>query len=612
MEPDWNKLFLDWMQEVIDKASNSSNLNMENVRHTWQRAHKSLQSCPKEFHHPKELMQLKFIGPAICGKLEKRMEKYCAETGIARPVYAPVPEPVAPEKRARKRKAATDSTPLGTADLGATETVAARPKKKRAWVPRYRSGGYAILLTLYHHDSVHPGVGMNKPAIISLASDLCDTSFKSNPNVKAFYSAWNSMQTLIKHEVVYASNSRNGMYYITDEGKALAEKMLQAERETKRPATSGDTQAVSTATIPEPETTALSRSAMSPTHRRVSGTIEPEVSPNTAVRNKIVQMAPSLLNPNSSPVRAATESTARSGHLSSIRSETWPAGSYTISIIIDNREVRSSDDRNFFHNELERLGIMARVEALSVGDAVWIAQHNTTKKVAVIDYILERKRVDDLISSIKDGRFTEQKTRLRRSGLANVIYLVEEPQGIHKGPYHQHVQTAMSQAITIDGFHLKRTTTAEESVQFLAKLTKFLRKELYHDKALKVLWPPLTTSKAYLESMVDERQRLPSFEKEALAVDFDTFQTALAKSGMLTVRDIYIRMLMTIKGVTIDKAMCIQSAWPTPKLLIDDYNRLAHEESRKAMISDRLGNSITRKKVTRQLSEKIYEVWGKL
>ncbi len=112
--------------------------------------------------------------------------------------------------------------------------------------------------------------------------------------------------------------------------------------------------------------------------------------------------------------------------------------------------------------------------------------------------------------------------------------------------------------------------------------------------------------------MVDERQRLPSFEKEALAVDFDTFQTALAKSGMLTVRDIYIRMLMTIKGVTIDKAMCIQSVWPTPKLLIDDYRRLAHEESRKAMISDRLGNSITRKKVTRQLSEKIYEVWGKL
>ncbi|KAF5094579.1 hypothetical protein D0Z00_003492 [Geotrichum galactomycetum] len=586
---------------------------MENVRHTWQRAHKSLQSCPKQFQHPKELMQLKFIGPAICGKLEKRMEKYCMETGVARPVSAPVPQSVAPEKRARKRKAATDPTPLSTADLAATETTTERPKKKRAWVPRYRSGGYAILLTLYHHDSVHPGVGMNKPAIINLASDLCDSSFKSNPNVKAFYSAWNSMQTLIKNEVVYASNSRNGMYYITDDGKALAEKILQAERETKRSVTSGNMKTGTTVTIiPEPATATLPRAALSPTHRRVSGTIEPEVSPNTSVRNKIVQMAPSLLHPNSSPVRASTDSAARPGYFSSTRSETWPAGSYTISLIIDNREVRSSGDRNFFRDELERLGIMPRVEALSVGDAVWIAQHNTTKKVAVIDYILERKRVDDLISSIKDGRFTEQKARLRRSGLTNVIYLVEEPQGINKGPYHQHVQTAMSQAITIDGFHLKRTTTAEESVQFLSKLTKFLRKELYHDKALKVLWPPLTTSKAYLECMVHERQRLPSLENEALAVDFDTFQTALAKSGMLTVRDIYIRMLMTIKGVTIDKAMCIQSVWPTPKLLIDDYKRLAHEESRKAMISDRLGNSITRKKVTRQLSEKIYEVWGKL
>lgn len=612
MTQEWNKLFLEWMQEIIDKASNSANLSMENVRHTWQRAHKSLQSCPKQFHHPKELMQLKFIGPAICAKLEKRMEKYCTENGVSRPVFVSASESTAPEKRTRKRKAATDPTPLGPAELEAT-TAPAPPKKKRAWVPRYRSGGYAILLTLYHHDSVNPGLGMNKASIIDLASDLCDTSFKSNPNVKAFYSAWNNIQTLIKHEFVYASNSRNGIYYITDDGKALAKKVLQAEREIKIHMKNDNPPSVpATAQRPATVSAIPMRSTLSPTHCLLSGTMETEVSPNTAVRNKIVEMAPSIIEPASSPLRATTNLSSSVTYLSRTRSENWPAGSYTISIIIDNREVRNSDDRNFFRDELVRLGITPRIEALSVGDAVWIAQHNTTKKVAVIDYVLERKRIDDLISSIKDGRFTEQKSRLKRSGLTNVIYLVEEPQGIHKGQYHQHVQTAMSQAITIDGFHLKRTTTAEESAQFFAKLTKFLRTDLYNDKTLKVLWPPLTTSRAYLESIANERRRLPLLENCALAVDFDTFQTALGKSSMLTVRDIYIRMLMTIKGVTIDKAICIQSVWPTPKLLMDDYQKLLHEESRKTMISDRLGNSITRKKVNRQLSERIYEVWGKL
>lgn len=43
----------------------------------------------------------------------------------------------------------------------------------------------------------------------------------------------------------------------------------------------------------------------------------------------------------------------------------------------------------------------------------------------VMDYILERKRVDDLHHSIKDRRYDKQKYNMQRCGLRHLIYLVE-------------------------------------------------------------------------------------------------------------------------------------------------------------------------------------------
>ena len=43
----------------------------------------------------------------------------------------------------------------------------------------------------------------------------------------------------------------------------------------------------------------------------------------------------------------------------------------------------------------------------------------------VLPYVVERKRLDDLASSIRDSRYREQKFRLKRCGLPHVIYLAE-------------------------------------------------------------------------------------------------------------------------------------------------------------------------------------------
>lgn len=43
----------------------------------------------------------------------------------------------------------------------------------------------------------------------------------------------------------------------------------------------------------------------------------------------------------------------------------------------------------------------------------------------VLDFIVERKKVDDLAASVIDGRYEEQKARLASTGLRRVVYLVE-------------------------------------------------------------------------------------------------------------------------------------------------------------------------------------------
>lgn len=56
---------------------------------------------------------------------------------------------------------------------------------------------------------------------------------------------------------------------------------------------------------------------------------------------------------------------------------------------------------------------------LNIGDFVWLLDGK------VLNYIIERKKADDLASSIIDGRYKEQKYRLKMSNIKNVFYLFE-------------------------------------------------------------------------------------------------------------------------------------------------------------------------------------------
>ena len=87
-----------------------------------------------------------------------------------------------------------------------------------------------------------------------------------------------------------------------------------------------------------------------------------------------------------------------------------PFGSYEIILALDNREMRSRKDRDFFQLELEKRGVKVITIPLTLGDVCWVARSiYNHEDMTILDYIIERKGKDDLISSIMDGRFREQK-----------------------------------------------------------------------------------------------------------------------------------------------------------------------------------------------------------
>lgn len=125
---------------------------------------------------------------------------------------------------------------------------------------------------------------------------------------------------------------------------------------------------------------------------------------------------------------------------------------------------------------LEKEKIKFEVRKLQVGDFAWICRdHDNTNHELVIPYIVERKRVDDLGSSIKDGRFHEQKFRLKQSGIQNLIYLIESHgNNVHTGLPIQTLLQAATNTQVQSKFQVKFTDGHSESMLYLSVLTELL------------------------------------------------------------------------------------------------------------------------------------------
>ncbi|KAK9390625.1 hypothetical protein V1515DRAFT_583670 [Lipomyces mesembrius] len=487
----------------------------------------------------------------------------------------------------------------------------------------------------------------------------------------AHYTAWASVRMLIKHELVIESGKRGRTtYQISHQGIEVAKNILKVEKATNGVVSVRNGSPVhplptSSPTQRQPATTGRKSTNQSnvtcmtwpPLHLAggdsdaddsfPSGLADDQSSqqwrPLQQISTSASTAKPTTTNSVSSTAQIASSSrimssdttsaaaAARSRYLStsilSSISQTpppasitlpqftpkiWNRGSFSVNVVVDNREIQSQKERDFFSTRLNEIpGVDADVRALGLGDTLWIAKHKRTGEEVVLEHIAERKRLDDLLSSIKDGRFHEQKYRLMRSGLRSVTYIVEDSPGVDLGVLLESVQTAISSTQVVNGFFLKRSSGTEETVRYLGRLTQKI-KEIYEDKELHVIPDEAIDSRTYLSLMSHLHSTDP---QKSYHISFPNFQAVTSKNNNLTVRDVFLRMLITIRGVSWEKALEIQKHFPTPRHIwmeLDAEYRMRGEQAARNLVASKCGleSVVARKRIGPALSSRIAEIWG--
>ncbi|KAL6268699.1 hypothetical protein P5V15_001827 [Pogonomyrmex californicus] len=231
---------------------------------------------------------------------------------------------------------------------------------------------------------------------------------------------------------------------------------------------------------------------------------------------------------------------------------------FDIILLVDTQETcgsKTKPQHDATLKELTQLSVLFEVRRLTIGDFVWIARCRETNDELIIPYIIERKRMDDLSASIVDGRFHEQKFRLKQSGIENLMYIVEniDKHSRFSIPLPSLLQASVN-CLVQDGFTVKYTRNHKDSMSYLSCITKILIR-IYKDKEL------VGCKKEHLTD-------IDNISRTVRLMEFKEFNKASSKQRMFKVSEMFIRQLLQLKGMSIDKAMAIVERYATPQILI--------------------------------------------
>ncbi|XP_061524738.1 crossover junction endonuclease MUS81 isoform X2 [Phycodurus eques] len=447
-----NPLFVKWLTELRDEAKEKG----LKLQYTYQKAISSLNKYPLPLRDAREAKILQNFGDGICKILDSKLHQHYREYGQETAVRVGAPPPVGSD----------DERPVSSRENTVQDQKRGRgvaKKRKREYAPQKGSGGYAVLLALYRHSQTAGSKGfMFKMELQARAQHLCQKSF-TVPELGRRSAAWSAVAALVKRNLLQKTHcpARSVLslsrlcymnktptersYSLTEEGTSLARRLDGPELASKAPLDQDDD--------------------------------EDEGAPAA------IDLAASEDDEEEDGVQPRCEA-ASGGRLL--------AGTFDIVLCVDVIETCGGGRpcKRELVRELQRSRVNFDVRKLNVGDFLWVAREKVTPssglaRELVLDYIVERKRMDDLCGSIIDGRFREQKFRLKRCGLRRPIYLVEGggKEAAHLSIPEMTLRQAVVNTQVADDFFVKRVRDVRESAAYLAAMTAQLAK-LYQKRTL--------------------------------------------------------------------------------------------------------------------------------
>ena len=143
---------------------------------------------------------------------------------------------------------------------------------------------------------------------------------------------------------------------------------------------------------------------------------------------------------------------------------------------VDLREKRLIKLLRAYKNQFEFKKIDIEIENLPVGDVI-ICDEKGNEKL-----IVERKSLNDLASSIKDGRYVEQSHRLMNNPVHNhnIIYLIEGNLSTWNWQYKIQANTLYSAIFSLNyykGFSVIKTHDITETAEYILRMCDKLNRE---------------------------------------------------------------------------------------------------------------------------------------
>ena len=227
-------------------------------------------------------------------------------------------------------------------------------------------------------------------------------------------------------------------------------------------------------------------------------------------------------------------------------------------IKVDYREAVLLDKIKAFLSINKKQNITVTSENLPLGDII-ICDDQGKEKL-----IIERKTLQDLAASIRDGRYKEQSFRLNECNMHNhnIIYLIEgnlqhyKPFLLGKGnPVDKYA--LMSSMISINyykGFSLYKSNSLDESAEWIIQVAYKLDKE---------------GGNAFYTNTINETANTANANEEPDTVDKYSTVMKRTKKNNITPENIGEIILNQIPGVSSAVAIVIMEKFKTIKNLIE-------------------------------------------
>ena len=148
-------------------------------------------------------------------------------------------------------------------------------------------------------------------------------------------------------------------------------------------------------------------------------------------------------------------------------------------IIIDKRENDLFDKLTIYLEMFENKNLVLENDVLPLGDILIKDDNNLL--------IIERKTINDLLASIKDGRYTEQSLRLSQNNECNnhnIIYLIEGNITSRSRDEKKIIYSTITSINAFKGFSIMRTSNIDDTTEWLIHMADKLYRGFKNNKIL--------------------------------------------------------------------------------------------------------------------------------